>query len=387
MTALHKTKDSPKERREYFLSLLNRKHIDAAIVSDPRHVYYFTGYSTFWPRSTSLLILTRGESYLFLGESRAGEAKKMYDGRICTFEDYALSKRMVAYGGFVAKELGKFLKSEKILKGSRGIGLEDWHLPHASAQAAKLTSPKTRFTDITDMILAFRKTKGKDELRNIRKATERMELAYQVARANISPGKTEIALCRDVMSDSILKHGPFEFSRGDTWVSGNERTVGRSGPPTDRIFQEGDSIILDLQSVANGYWADGARTYVVGKAKEQQERIFNVILEAKKKAEALLKPCTACSEIYNTVAKEIDNAGFSGMFPHHAGHGIGLEDQEGPSFIPGSKEKLKEGVVCTIEPGIYHPDVGGFRDEDTYIITNSGFEKITVPMTKLEQIT
>lgn len=360
--------------------------MDAAIVSDPRHVYYFTGYSTFWPRSTSLLILTREmESCLFLSESRVADAKKVYDGRIATFEDYALSKRMIAYGNFVAEELTKLLKGEKTLRGSRRIGLEDWYIPDVYAQAVKFALPKARLIGIANMILSYRVAKGEDELRNLREATERLDLAYEIARTNIAVGKSEIELCRDVMSDSISRHGSFEFSRGDTWISG-ERTLQMAGPPSDRRFREGDSIILDLQSVAKGYWADGARTYIVGKATEEQERIFNALLEAKRKAEELLKPGTACKDVYNIVAKEIDNAGFSGMFPHHAGHGVGLEDQEAPFFIPGSKQKLEKGVVCTIEPGIYNPHVGGFRDEDTYIITADGFEKITTPMTKLEQI-
>jgi Xaa-Pro dipeptidase len=382
----HERKNSPKERRDSFLNLLRRKRIDAAIVSDPRHISYFTGYSTFWPRSTSILILTHGENCLFLGESQASEAKRVFDGRISTFEDYAITKRMIAYGGFVADELSKLLKSEKVLKGSRRIGLEDWNMPYAYVKAVARTSPKTRFTGVTDLILALRKTKGKDELRYISKAAERLETAYEVARSHIAPGRTEIELCRDVMSDSILRHGPFEFSRGDTWVSGVERTVERKGPPTDRIFREGDGIILDLQSVANCYWADGARTYVVGKSNQEQERIFNVILDAKRKAEQLLRPGTVCKEIYDVVAATIRRAGFSGLFPHHAGHGLGLEDQEGPFFIPASKEKLEEGVVCTIEPGIYHPQIGGFRDEDTYIITENGYEEITTPTTKLQTI-
>ena len=377
MTASKEAKDSPRERRDSFIANLRRKRIDAAIVSDPRHVSYFTGYSTFWPRSTSLLIMTNAESYLFLGESRLEEAS-MFDGQIHTFKDYELSRRMIAYGGFVAQELSKFLKGKRILKGSRRIGLEDWHMPYAYVQAVANASPRIRFTGVTDLIMSFRKTKGADELQYIRKATERLELAYAVAKAHIAPGKTEVELCRDVMSDSILRHGPFEFSRGDTWVSG-ERTVGRKGPPTVRMLREGDGVILDLQAVANNYWADGARTYVVGAPTQQQERIFNILLEAKRNAEQFLRPGSACKDVYKAVAVTIEKAGFSGLFPHHAGHGIGLEDQEGPFFIPGSKERLEQGMVCTMEPGIYHPQVGGFRDEDIYIITGHGFEKITTP--------
>jgi Xaa-Pro aminopeptidase len=193
-----------------------------------------------------------------------------------------------------------------------------------------------------------------------------------------------MALCRDVMSDSILRYGPFEFSRGDTWISG-PRTLEMGGPPTRRKFRKGDSIILDLQAVANNYWADGARTYVVGKTNRKQEEIFNVILRAKSKAEKLLRPGALCKDVYNTVAREIDRAGYLHLFPHHAGHGLGLEDQEGPFFIPGSEEKLEENMVCTIEPGIYDSQAGGFRDEDTYIITKGSSEKLTTSPRKLQQ--
>jgi Xaa-Pro aminopeptidase len=176
----HGRKDSPRERRHSFLSLLHKKRIDAAVVSDPRHVYYFTGYSTFLPRTTSILILSRDvDCCLFLGESRAADAKRVYDGRIFTFEDYSLNERMIAYGGFVARELTKLLKDHKPLKGSKRIGVEDWHLPRAYAQAVKLASPKARFTGLNDMILSFPKTKGEDELRNLREATERLEVAMK----------------------------------------------------------------------------------------------------------------------------------------------------------------------------------------------------------------
>jgi Xaa-Pro aminopeptidase len=144
---------------------------------------------------------------------------------------------------------------------------------------------------------------------------------------------------------------------------------------------------LDLQALCNNYWADGARTYVVGKPKEEQEHIFNVILAAKKKGEELLRPGIASKDVYNAVAREIEKAGYGHGYgwPHHAGHGLGLEVQESPFFIPGSRERLTEGMVCTLEPGIYHPKIGGFRDEDTYIITREGYERITTPTTRLEE--
>lgn len=218
---------------------------------------------------------------------------------------------------------------------------------------------------------------------NLREAARRLDRAYLTAKESIKIGKTEMELCQAVMSDSILTHGPFEFSRGDTWLSG-ARTSEIGGPPSERRFEYGDSVLLDLQALYNSYWADGARTYVVGEPNPDQERIFNVILNAKKKGEELLRPRTRCRDVYKAVAGEIQRAGYADMFPHHVGHALGLEVQEGPFFIPASEERLEEGHVCTLEPGIYHPKIGGFRDEDTYIITRDGHEKITTSSMKLE---
>jgi len=383
-----KRKNSPRDRRESFVDKLSRKKIDAAIVTDPRHVYYFTGYSTFWPRQTAILILSHDhDSHLFVNsgffKQGAGEAKKVFDGQVSSFVDYDLQKRMIAYEGYVAKEFAKFLTRSKTLRAAQVVGLEDWHIPQAYLKAVSGAVPKVRYIGISDLILNSRKTKGSDELANLREAAKRLDLAYRIAQENIKVGRSEAELCRDVMSDSILRHGPFEFSRGDTWLSG-ERTLKIGGPATDRKFRSGDTVLLDLQSLYNNYWADGARTYVVGKPTDEQDHMFNVVLAAMKKGEELLRPATICRDVYNAVAKEITRAGYSGLFPHHAGHGLGLEVQESPFFIPGSRERLEEGVVCTLEPGIYHPKIGGFRVEDTYIITREGHEKITASSSKLE---
>jgi Xaa-Pro dipeptidase len=380
------SKNSPRERRELLTSILQRRKVDAAVISDPKHVYYLTGYSTFWPRQYALLLLLKhGDSRLFLGRQRGVDARKIYDGEIVLFEEYDLSKRMVAYVGYVAEEFARFLKNSRILKGSKTVGLESWHLPQAYSAAISQVARRMKYVDITPHIMSLRKRKGSDEQASLREATKRLELAYETAKRNITIGKSEIELCHDVMSNSILKHGPFEFSRGDTWISG-PRTLEVGGPPTDRKFVEGESIILDLQAVYKNYWADGARTYVVGEINEKQNELFEVILAAKKKGEELLRPGTACREVYSVVASEIEAAGYSKMFPHHAGHGLGLEDQEAPFFIPGSKERLEEGMVCTLEPGIYHPQIGGLRDEDTYVITANGYEKITTSPARLESI-
>jgi Xaa-Pro aminopeptidase len=95
------------------------------------------------------------------------------------------------------------------------------------------------------------------------------------------------------------------------------------------------------------------------------------------KGEALLRPDVRGCDIYEAVREEIVTAGYGQYSPDHVGHGIGLEDQEPPFFLPCSKDELEEGVVCAIEPSIFEPNTGGIRIEDNYIITRDGYEKIS----------
>jgi len=382
-------KNSPRERRISFVEFLNGKKIDSALITDPRDIYYLSGYSAFWPRQAAFLILTHGDSQLLVGQAwdkkGAANAKNVFEDHISTFVDYELHTRMITYEGTVARELERFLRRSKPFMKSKRIGLEDWHISRTYFETVQKAAPRSKFANISDSILNWRKTKGTDELTNLKTAAKRLDLAYQTAKENIKPGKSELALCSEVSGYSIMRDGPFEFARGDTWLSG-ERTLEIGGPPSDRTFKIGDGVLMDLQALYNNYWADGARTYIVGKPTEAQERIFNVVLAAKEKGEEMLRPGTTSRDVYYAVANEIKKAGYSEFFPHHAGHGLGLEVQEGPFFIPACKDKLEENQVCTLEPGIYHPAVGGFRDEDTYIITKKGYEKFTTSTSKLEGI-
>jgi Xaa-Pro dipeptidase len=369
------TKNTPKERRGCLIEELAKIGIDLAIISEPRHVYYLTGFTTRKLRYVTFLILNIDSgSSLFLGESEAAAARAVFDEALSTYEDYAVGKRMVAYADFVARELSTKLAEMKVSNLTE-IGIEDWHLPQAYATAVSRTLSITQFIPISNILLSLRKTKGKDELASIREAAQRLDIAYGVAKPRATVGRSEMDLYREVNSEFFNRFGPDDLAKGE--YSSGERTLGLGWPPTHKTIRDGETIILDLQTSSANYWADTARTFVAGKSSEKQERILSVLLEAKRKAEALLKPGTKGKEIHRAVFQEISNAGYAGLFPHQAGHGLGLEDQEPPFFLPSSEDQLEEGVACAIEPGIYEPSVGGIRIEDNYIITKDGFETIS----------
>jgi Xaa-Pro dipeptidase len=224
----------------------------------------------------------------------------------------------------------------------------------------------------------MRKTKGKDEFVRHSEAAKRLDGAYGVAQAMATVGKTELDLFRAANSEAFRASGPAEQWMhsnvlGD-FVSGS-RTLQIGGPPTARALSAGETVILDLQTCYEGYWADTARTFLVdGRPSKRQVEVYETLLAARTAAQDLLRPGTRARDIYRVVSETIEKAGFDRL-PHHAGHGVGLDGQEPPYFLPNSDEELEEGVLCAVEPGIYDAEAGGMRIEDNYIITRSGFEK------------
>lgn len=377
-------KNNPNERGEALFEELERHgspDVNTVVISDPKHVFYFSGFFTWRPRYTSFLLLSKSnQPVLFVGSTRAEIAEKNFRGRVVTYDDYDINDRMVAYSDFVSRKLREFLQNNKLIQDGSIVGVEQWNLANEYTNA--LTSAAhAKFYDISNAILRMRKTKGIDELHFEREASRRLAVAYKTIKEHAVAGETELGLFAAANAAVFRKFDPLEYFEvsnvfGD-FVSGR-RTLDGSGGPSKKKLAKGDLLILDLQASCNRYWVDTCRTYLIGNAKptSEQERIFRVILKAKKMAEEILKPGTKASDVYKVVSSTITEAGFKPLH-HHAGHGLGLDDQEAPFFLPNSNEVIEEGDVCAVEPGIYDRRSGGMRVEDNYIITKDGFDKIS----------
>jgi Xaa-Pro aminopeptidase len=367
--------NSPKERRNWFSeSILAKENIDLAVISDPKHICYFTGFRIPKQRFVSLLFLSSdGKESMFAGASERDNIGRTFEGTIDTYVDYDLQKRMVAYPNFIADELKSVV--EKIVgrkNSNRKIGIEKWHLPRVYADLLETNGP---FLDISGQILEMRKSKGSDEILKIGKACKILDNAYRIAKSSVRNGATELEIFADVQAGLCERAGEVQIATGD-YVSG-PRSIINSGPPTARKLRSGETVIFDLQTCYEGYWADTARTLTVGRPNKRQIAVLGVLRKAKSEAEKLLRPGTRARDIYGAVFQTLREAGLHKTLNHHAGHGIGLDDQEPPFFLPNSDELLEEGMVCTLEPGVYEKGIGGIRIEDNYVISKGGCRKIS----------
>lgn len=353
------------QRRE---RLLAQTDADLIVISNPSHVLYFSGY---W--STPLHIGSQGGSHLLI-DGKSGSTTLLVhdfapDAQSAYVDEVALWHWYDAATDAAPPLFPTMLATlnHRLSHQAGRVAIESGSLPHGI-----LTTPTV---DITPTILAMRRQKYPDELALLRGCVAAVEAGHRAAREAIRPGVTEIDVYNAICAAAVATAGEPVLPLGD-FVSG-ERAFKIGGAPTARVLQPGDVMIVDLFPLIDGYRADFTATYAVSERLTEAQQTLEVALHAALAAgERELTPGAKASTIYTAVKDELDQRGYAGAFPHHAGHGLGLGHPEAPYFVPGSDETLQTGDVVTLEPGAYGADFGG-RIEHNYLITDSGFERLS----------
>lgn len=232
------------------------------------------------------------------------------------------------------------------------------------------------FLDITEDIRKLRRTKLEDELALIGRSARAIEAGLQWARERVRPGMSELDVYRGVVHVCIEATGAPVVVYGD-FASGPRTWHDRGGPPTGRVIEEGDLLLLDFSVVVGGYRADFTNTLCIGEPSAAQVELMELCLAALKAGEERLRPGATGREVWEAVNGVLEEANPAYRLPHHAGHGLGLEHPEPPVFGLASDDVLLENDVVTLEPGVYLADVAGIRIEHNYRITADGFERIS----------
>ena len=142
--------------------------------------------------------------------------------------------------------------------------------------------------------------------------------------------------------------------------------------PTDRRLAAGDLLTIDCGALVDGYHADHTRTVAIGHLADELRVIHELVVAAQAAGVAVLRPGVTGGEVDAAARSVIEAAGHGAAFVHGTGHGVGLAIHEDPAVGRGSAATLAAGVVCTVEPGIYLPGIGGVRIEDTLVVTADG---------------
>lgn len=228
---------------------------------------------------------------------------------------------------------------------------------------------------IHDFVSEMRRRKDPDELDQLRACMRATEAGHAWARANVKPGMTELDVYAGVCRAVYVHLGEWAVVYGDFTVADGAK---RGGPPTNHVLAAGETLIVDFSVILRGYRSDFTNTLVGGgQPSSDQKRLFDLCVGAMRAGEGQLKAGATCQQVYDAVRGVFEAAGVADRFPHHAGHGLGLEHPEAPFLVRYSTETLLAGDVVTLEPGLYVDGVGGVRIEHNYLITDTGYERLS----------
>ena len=153
----------------------------------------------------------------------------------------------------------------------------------------------------------------------------------------------------------------------------------------DQLEEGGPNVII-ATAQADGYSAEVERTYFLGRVPEASRRAFEICMAARALAYELIKPGAVAAEVDAAVLNLLKKRGYGEAILHRTGHGFGITGHEPPWIAIGSGDILEKNMVVSIEPGIYLPDIGGFRHSDTVLITDQGCRSLTKTPDKLEEL-
>src|SRR5690625_2356230 len=171
-----------------------------------------------------------------------------------------------------------------------------------------------------------------------------------------------------------------------TIVLSGEKSALPHGTPGDRKFKKGDFLLIDFGVIKDGYCSDITRTFAVNSVTDRQKELYNIVLQSNEAGINAVKSGVPLKTFDIAARKIIEDKGYGGFYNNRVGHGIGIEIHEEPSVHGQNESIATEGIVFTIEPGIYIPNDIGIRIEDTVYINEQGEVEVLSSFPKQLQI-
>lgn len=344
---MHKARLSALEKK------LSGGEFDAFLVTNPFNIYYLTGFSGALSGEKFFLIVSPGETLLPVDFRYLEEAKEEADVEV------------VEWGDRTLQGLVDFLP-----EGAKRVGFEAGSLTVNAYNRLTDAFAERELVFSTNLVESLRVHKDKQEVENIAAAAAIADAAFEHVLSLIEPGIAERDIALEI--EYFMRKRGAEKPSFDTIVASGRHSAIPHARTGSKPISSGDLVKIDLGATFKGYCSDMTRTVVVGKPSDEQRKIYETVLKAQRLALDALRPGIAAREIDDLARSFIDDAGFGGRFGHGLGHGVGLEVHEIPSVSPRSDDTLEEGMVVTIEPGIYLEGFGGVRIEDLVLITSDG---------------
>jgi Xaa-Pro aminopeptidase len=383
LTSIAITPEEHGARCDVLLEQAREAGLSGVVLFDPTYVLYYSGFA-FVPteRPVALVLGADGTRALVVPrlELEHAESKSALD-RVEHYLEYpgapraedALARTLAALG--VEGRIGADQDGYPWILGYRGPTLSEL----ADAEVVR----------VAERIEAQLAIKSEAEIALIRESVRWANLAHRLLQRYTRAGVTETEVAQRAsdeatfaMLDAIgeIYRAQNAFSSGAH--AGYRGQIGRNSAiphalAGNLVFQEGDVLVTGASAPVWGYLSELERTMFVGEPSGEQERMFSHMLALQELAFEAIRPGARCSDVDESVRAYFEEHDLWTYWRHHTGHAIGLRYHEGPFLDSGDETVIRPGMVFTVEPGLYSPELGGFRHSDTVLVTEEGTEILT----------
>ncbi len=335
-----------------------RRNLDGFLATDISNVFYLTGFTG----STAAAVVTHDECHVLVDPRYTIQAT-----RECT------SSQVTEYTGkttiVAAGELINDLHLER-------VGYEDSHLTVSSYRRLRSKVNETTTLRATRGIVEkLRRIKDRREIEIVRKACGIVDATFESILRDIRPGMTEKHVA--LLIDYTMRKLGADKDGFDTIAAFGPNSACPHASPTDDAIQPGGFLKMDFGARYRHYNSDITRTVCIGKPTEKHKQIYDTVLDAQLKALDAVRPGTPGKEVDSVARDYISSKGYGEDFGHGLGHALGILVHDGPALSQTSDVILEQGMIVTVEPGIYIEGWGGVRIEDDVLVTDSGCEILT----------
>ncbi len=258
--------------------------------------------------------------------------------------------------------------------GGKRVGFEGAHVTYQTHSAMRKTIQKLpeaerpKLVATLNLVEGLREIKEPAEIAAIQAAIDIGDAAFADVAKRIEPGWTEKKVAWEI--EKYVRENGGDAISFDTIVGGGPWGAMPHAFPRDNKLKQGEGIVIDMGVALDGYMSDLTRTIFLGEPDDTFKKVYDIVLAAQQTAIELVEEGMTGEDAHMLAHTVIEEAGYGDDFGHGLGHGVGMQVHEGPRVAKTSKDKLRNGMVFTIEPGIYLTEWGGVRIEDIVVMEN-----------------
>lgn len=356
---------------------LKDENLDALLITSVSNIAYLTGVTHFSKEEReAYIIVTKNHLYVF--------TDKRYTDALSEISHFSVEE--ISHQFSFSERLKTVIEKEEI----KSLGFEEEYVSYSEFERLNEKFKDIELVPTSDTVESLRTIKTPEEIEQLKKATALTDKAFAYILESIKLGVTEQEVAAELEYFINKNGGGLAF---DSIVAFGVNSAIPHHHTSDKKLTKTDHVILlDFGASWNGYCADMTRTVFLGKAPIKLKKMYETTRLAQEKAIKVLRgsPPLGVEPLYlgtidQTARDYIISQGFPSI-PHSVGHGIGLQVHESPSVSPKSETEIKQGMVITVEPGIYDVTTGGIRIEDDVLIANTGIEILTKSDKKLIEL-